>query len=272
MGKTVYFIAGYGRSGSTLIANILSSSSRLDNFGEMALYFVNSEMHQRKIPCSCGESGQDCKLWGSVQDDVYSILYGLYDKIRLKKIMFSPPEFSDNELEVFRNAIKNIVGDREEFIDASKHPGLIHLYVESGFNVKIVHCFRGVHETVDSWTKEKSYLRKKSVIKAALDWRILNKKVLEIVRFRNLDSIKIGFYDFSCHPGREVNRVLSWMGQEPFYDQNHRRFDISESFHSIAGNPDKFNQTNVVEVKKEFGRKPKLYDWVVKLVTIGFKI
>ena len=65
MGKVaILYIAGYGRSGSTLLERILNSHPRIFGGGEMAVlpYLVD----QPKPRCACGQLLDECEYWSPV--------------------------------------------------------------------------------------------------------------------------------------------------------------------------------------------------------------
>jgi hypothetical protein len=62
--KLVY-IGGYGHSGSTLLAYLMASNSRVVVCGDVA-GVKRAEAKRRK--CSCGQLAQSCHVWGPVLD------------------------------------------------------------------------------------------------------------------------------------------------------------------------------------------------------------
>jgi hypothetical protein len=62
--KTVIYIAGYGRSGSTLLARILGSHENIFAVGELInfLKLIDSE----ESVCSCGKKIQRCEFWSDI--------------------------------------------------------------------------------------------------------------------------------------------------------------------------------------------------------------
>ena len=62
--NTILYIAGYGRSGSTLLARILGSHERIFTAGELINFpdLVESEASV----CSCGQTIQQCPFWSKI--------------------------------------------------------------------------------------------------------------------------------------------------------------------------------------------------------------
>jgi len=68
MPKVIY-IAGYGRSESTLLDCIFARKPRIFGSGELTNIF-DDRFHDR--PCSCGESLKSCEVWSRVLPDATS--------------------------------------------------------------------------------------------------------------------------------------------------------------------------------------------------------
>lgn len=59
----VVFIAGYGRSGSTILDVLLGSHPKIFGAGELVRFF---DYWHRDIPCSCGQPLHSCDFWSQV--------------------------------------------------------------------------------------------------------------------------------------------------------------------------------------------------------------
>ena len=62
MTKVIY-IAGYGRSGSTILDIVLNAHAQIVGVGELS-YLV--EEREGGFPCSCGKSYADCEFWNRI--------------------------------------------------------------------------------------------------------------------------------------------------------------------------------------------------------------
>lgn len=63
-GRGLIYIGGYGRSGSTLLDVLMNASDDIVSTGE--LRFFPRHVLEKKIPCSCGKSFEECTLWSEV--------------------------------------------------------------------------------------------------------------------------------------------------------------------------------------------------------------
>jgi len=62
--KTIVYIAGYGRSGSTLLERLLATHPQIEGLGEVSSLF--RAMEQQEAQCACGEPLASCPVWKSV--------------------------------------------------------------------------------------------------------------------------------------------------------------------------------------------------------------
>ena len=60
----IIYVAGYGRSGSTILGTLLNSASHASHVGELC--FLPDEWPDPERKCSCGSRFDDCPFWASV--------------------------------------------------------------------------------------------------------------------------------------------------------------------------------------------------------------
>jgi hypothetical protein len=161
--KTIIYIAGYGRSGSTLLDAILGNSEQAINAGELNTIF--DEVLEGNN-CSCGQSYVLCKRWSPLFSTLQKI-----DLIQLRKINRDV----DGRQSVLRPHAKMLSSEQKELyikatslvfnrlaspfiIDSSKtaqnstyRP--IALRDISGFDVKVIHLKRKFFPVLKSISK-----------------------------------------------------------------------------------------------------------------------
>jgi phage anti-repressor protein len=103
--KLIY-IAGYGRSGSTLIERILGSNDQIVALGEMKDYLFIIDKPEEK--CACGENVISCKFWNLI----YKYFKGL-DINKLRKQQKKYESFSGLKYHFLRNKGKDIENYKE---------------------------------------------------------------------------------------------------------------------------------------------------------------
>jgi hypothetical protein len=67
---TVMHLLGQGRSGSTILANVLGEYARVFHGGELRTLWSRGYI-QRSIACGCGRAVPECPLWAGVYTDVF---------------------------------------------------------------------------------------------------------------------------------------------------------------------------------------------------------
>src|SRR2546423_2992529 len=62
----ILYIAGSGRSGTTIMARLLGELPGFVNVGEAARYLLDIPMQTRGVPCGCGRAVSDCPFWREI--------------------------------------------------------------------------------------------------------------------------------------------------------------------------------------------------------------
>ena len=77
MGKKVkvLFIAGSGRSGSTIIERILSQIKGFTSVGEICFIWDRGIIENNL--CSCNKPFNECEHWGAILENAYGDLRGI---------------------------------------------------------------------------------------------------------------------------------------------------------------------------------------------------
>lgn len=131
--KTIVYIAGYGRSGSTLLARILGSHKKMFAAGEL-INFANL-MDSRDSVCSCGQTIERCALWSVIVQNFKKKINSLSELADIQKRFesfsyFFRPFFEDRSSKAirYRDTIQNLMDcisqklpdDVEYIVDSSK--------------------------------------------------------------------------------------------------------------------------------------------------------
>lgn len=166
--KTIYYIAGAGRSGSTLFDITLGNVGNHRSLGEL-IFFVENGLLQNEY-CSCGDRVQDCIFWKEV-----------HHKWNIKKRL-SIEVFQKTQKELLRNknTIKNIyysffskplhrqyyqdlqalyevlfeVSQQPILIDSSKNVQYLLVLRKLGYSIKVLHLTRSFSGVLNSTKKE----------------------------------------------------------------------------------------------------------------------
>jgi hypothetical protein len=170
----VLFIAGWGRSGSTILSSILGQIDGMFDAGE-----IHNIWHDR--PCSCGVPFSQCALWGAVFDEAFGSIreidgahvVGLAHRVqtmgvltsrfpgRRDALMAAQIEYVALLARLYR-AIRKVTGC-STIVDASKKPG--HGFVlanMSGIDLSVLHLVRDPRGVAHSWMKAQPYATRTS--------------------------------------------------------------------------------------------------------------
>jgi len=165
----VIYIAGEGRSGSTLLERILGQHSKVFAAGELIHIWERSFIENQL--CSCGKPFKECEVWQSIVEKFYrnlkekinpnDLIYAFLQTSRLRHYLLGKNlenKYSKLISKVYYNLYKAILDTTEmEFlIDASKQPVFAHILAQiPDIDLYIIHLVRDSRGVAYSWTKNK---------------------------------------------------------------------------------------------------------------------
>jgi len=251
-------INGYSRSGSSILENILSSNLESISLGELNEVWKKGFI--RNDRCSCGKCFQNCVFWGQVYDHYkknkinffkieerkkqvdrhrYFLLHEIF-KIKNKNYQKIKKNYK-KDLQYLINIIRKI-SKKELIIDSSKNPAHANLINEIE-DIKNIHIIRKIDGVINSYQKnifyddvQKKVFKKKSMILTFIEWTIVN----ILVAFLKYDQIflEINKQDFN------EKSIIQKLNFEKFFAFNQK------GYHSISGNPVRFNKKNKFDFNK----------------------
>ena len=266
----VIFIAGSGRSGSTLLDRVLGTHRSCTSHNEL-----------RAIPhrgigenhfCSCGQHFSECDFWRRVME-----VSGI-DQSRFSG--FIRQQFKFNRLSMFLLIHFSLLGRRaeHELADYRDHLGRLYraiaavsgkpVIVDSsklathaailsgipGIRLHILHLVRDVRYVAHAWANRKLDLGTGKPMRYMSPWRTtlmwLAENLFASMLGRRAVYLRIRYEDFVATPQAILDRICSAF--EPL--QNDRILldkgnAISlQTIHAISGNPDRFKTgTTIIE-------------------------
>ena len=147
----IAYVAGYGRSGSTLLERILAAAPRTIGAGEVRnLLWLDDPEHR----CACGERLTECPVWGPVVHAIEPVIqqYGRERLVRaqLASEAFTPRGFVGSDGEANAELLRALYGAlgqaADTIIDSSKtdrlsarRPAAMR---RAGLDVRVVHLVR----------------------------------------------------------------------------------------------------------------------------------
>jgi hypothetical protein len=267
----VLYLAGAGRSGSTLLERLLGTASGVTAAGELRWLWTRgfAENHL----CSCGAAFRECPFWiqvveaafGSVEAvDPAAMQVAAREVDRIRYIPYNawprlaPRRFADRHAEyaavVSRvySALSAVSGS-DLIVDSSKElPYVFLLRSVRDLDVFVVHLVRDSRAVAFSWqrvrrrpeiTSEIRYMPRYGVRKTSRDW--MEKNMLSEL-YERLDGglVRVRYEDMAASPETTVNRILDVaarsLGIAPL-GRYQDRSDIQQ--HTISGNPVRFAET-----------------------------
>ncbi|WP_433527945.1 sulfotransferase family protein [Micromonospora sp. CA-263727] len=266
-GVRVLYLAGSGRSGSTLVTTILGQLDGVFAAGELRYLWQRGAVENR--PCGCGLPFRDCPLWSAVMAslppaDPARIADGLRRRLRLRGLpgllgrdrQGRPPVAGhpdDAAVAALYPAIAAHVGRAGAqspplIVDSSKLPpyGAL-LGALPGIDLRVLHLVRDPRATAFSWRRRRGLdgaddarlMSRPPVWKAALLWLAWNTATARLWAHRRPDRyLRMRYEDFVAAPQESIRTIARFAGVEPadlpFTSAGAVRLAPT---HSVAGNP-----------------------------------
>lgn len=287
----IIYIAGDGRSGSTLLDSVLSNIEGSISVGECHRYwvrYVENESH-----CSCSEMIQQCTLWSKVEqrlqekfpDYIASEFEKKVRRIQFYKNFDKIPEMIQKGdwfhfaevVKEFYMAIADITGSNC-IIDSSKSMPWGYLLQQLDvFDVRIIHLERNLVEVANSWkktirlpeyTEREVFMPKKGNILIAKSW--LKIKLMQRLLKRHGKYTFVAYRDLCKYPDKELRRLATFLEVDIPIEQ----LKVLPN-HAIGGNPmrstlDTLEIKNVVAKNKHLTIFDRLFFNVIRVMAKVF--
>jgi hypothetical protein len=265
----VVFVAGAGRSGSTLLDLMLGASPGAVSVGELRhiwnLGFGRDEF------CGCGELFSACPFWSAVVDDAFGAaevdgpaLSATQERLlRSRNVLgLASPRLASagllREREAWRERHLHLLhaiaraAAATTVVDSSKNPmyGLLVAGMP-GIDFRVVHLVRDSRAVAYSWTKrlKPHPLRGgEPVFDLAADWQagswwLLANALSETLPALRRHYLRVRYEDLARRPGPVIARVCAFAGLEavaPLPGSSHE-FSLGVH-HTTGGNPLRWEQ------------------------------
>jgi hypothetical protein len=259
----VLYIAGEGRSGSTIIGDTLGHVEGFTHVGELLELW--SILLNGIVRCGCGAPVAACEIWRDVLRESYGQVDASFfahmlrfrnsrarDLACLQAITSGPIQSHRQrealaELTRLYRAIKNVFRCKV-IIDSSKHPMYAYLLDSIvGIEPYVVHLTRDPRASAFSFLSKKVahgkllWARDTAPFSASLKWNYKH-TTLDLLskRFRNR-ALHIRYEDFVARPEESLRRMLVFIGeaQAPLPLQRDRTLNLAIQ-HTVSGNPSRF--------------------------------
>jgi Sulfotransferase domain len=275
----VLYIAGYSRSGSTILDSILGQIDGFFSTGE--LYYVWTRNILNNTVCGCGSPFRECEVW----NDVFDGAFGGMDKVDARdmiraqdsstrtrhipmatipwgrRLLMSRSQQYLEHLEVLYEAIQARTGSRV-IVDSSKVPlyGYLLNTIPS-IDLYVVHLTRDPRAVSYSWLKKRPlpplpgkdepiYMDRYSVIKSSMVWNTTNAAVEMFWRRQPKKHLMLRYEDFVDRPQENLQRIVELVHEQdssPLPSFVAQRTIELETNHTTSGNPSRF-RTGTLEL------------------------
>lgn len=166
----VLFLGGLGRSGSTIVANVLGQHPDAVSIGEL-VHLWSRGLRDNEL-CGCGEPLTDCAFWAAVGDVAFGGWHRLdldemlrlqhaVDRNRYVPLMVAPltaryrrdlAEYTGALSRIYQ-AIREVSG-ASVIVDSTKHVSYAYLLRRvPGVDVRVAHLVRESQGVAHSWAK-----------------------------------------------------------------------------------------------------------------------
>jgi hypothetical protein len=271
----VLYVAGFGRSGSTLLGNVLGRVEGLVSVGELRSVWEYGLLLDKA--CGCGAPFKECEMWRPVMDEAFGGKVNPRRMIQLREswartkhipLMLTPPgrrlverrlaEYLDALGRLYR-AVQNVTGCRV-IVDTSKFPsyGFVLGMVPS-VDLRVLHLVRDPRAVAYSWLRKRlhpdpespEYMPLRGPAASSLRWVARNLATEALWRRSPKGYLLLRYEDFVATPQKSIGRVLDLVGEEaaprPHVTEHEVELGVN---HNVWGNPDRF-RTGTVEIRPD---------------------
>jgi hypothetical protein len=293
----VAYVAGCGRSGSTLLDRILGQLPGVTAVGEFARLFQPGILDRHL--CGCGEPVRGCPFWSAVAEqavggfDSVQFARMVQLRVRVSRTRHIPLTLAGSAAVPFSRHLQDyarlldrwysaisVVSGAHTVVDSSKELG--HAYAirrQLGSRLMLLHLVRVPQGVAYSWTKEvdkpqvgpeRATLPRHRPAAVAMRWLTVN-LLYDAMRPLGTPSALVRYEELIGAPERALRRLLPALGvrtDQPLQFLADRTVQLAPT-HSVAGNPMRFrNGALALRLDEEWrAALPRHHQRLVGLVT-----
>jgi hypothetical protein len=285
----IIYIAGYGRSGTTLLERLLQCQPFVHACGEMTNFFRIYGSDSSR--CSCGQSVKNCEFWDGIAQKLFKLDFTVqkfpyYGKLQKKREAhwshggsFAPLRYQDtyaNLMKPFFEALARHPHENQVLIDSSKtaystpfRP--IAISQLGKFKVRVIHLVRDPRGVV--WSVKKGLNRRMEagqegsallpVTRAITGWLFANRAANRLKSYLGEDSCCLVKYEDLVENPAQVISHLSIIWNIDLHESIRVAGEVMNGFevqlptmHQLAGNRMRFDTT--FSIRPDYTWKGKL--------------
>jgi hypothetical protein len=273
----VLFIAGHGRSGSTILGNVLGEIEDCFHAGELRNLWDHGLIDD--VMCGCGEPFSRCGVWRTVvartleqepRIDPRAVLEQRERsnelRTRLSLMSAAGRRRSSGRFTLLTEGLRRLYPSIAEatgcriVVDSTKLPSY-GFAISTLPNIELygLHLIRDPRAVAYSWTRAKErkdlgpgrMMRRFPPGTTAAQWVTQNLASSALVRALGDRGMTMRYEDFVADPPAAIRKVLSLLGEEPasLPFVSSRSVNLGTN-HTIFGNPSKFAR-GVVDIRPD---------------------
>jgi hypothetical protein len=287
----VVYVAGAGRSGSTVLDRILGTIPGTVSTNELNRIWIDGFAANKR--CSCGSAFRECVFWREVVAEAFGGA-GKVEAEKMQKIWMSVDHSRHflqlltpfksrafkQRLAEYRDLLRRLyfaiakVSKAEVVVDSSKIPsGALILKDIPGLEVHVIHLVRDARACVYAWQKKKQNaksgvaLRQYTPLRTVMFWMMRN--AFAGLLAARLPYVRVRYEDLMNDPRQELQRLLRrvapFAGKQLSFATGHAI--ALPAYHSISGNPDRFS-SGVTNLRLDMEWMAKLNEPVRRMATV----
>ncbi|MEA3510460.1 MAG: sulfotransferase [Actinomycetota bacterium] len=289
----VLYIVGAGRSGSTIVDNVLGQIPGYFSAGEIVYFWQRMLVEGRR--CGCGSVGNECEVWARVIDQLgtpneatVNLMIGRTRsemRIRHVPVMLTSrgmartrenlgPEYRDLLGGLYRSIAA--VSGAQVVVDSSKFPGYGSVVADlPEVDMRVLHLVRDSRAVAYSWLRKKdqpdtdaiAHMMQRRPGTVAPRWMTANVASEALWRRTPGSYVRIRYEDFVADPQTTLDGALQGLGMNPvpggIIDNGYVHLGTN---HTISGNPSRF-ATGAIRLRDDDEWKIKMSPKDSRLVT-----
>ncbi len=274
----VLYVAGWGRSGSTILGRILGQVRNFFLVGELRYIWDRGLLENRL--CSCGMPFRECHVWreiisqafeGENHIDAQELVRLRERELRTRHLLAPSHKYLQAkvaQMGEYQEALEKLyraaweVNQSRVIVDTSKFPSYGYVLQNlPDIDLYVLHLVRDPRAVAYSWVSRKkpkmdkdgsnSFMTPHGYVESSLVWDEWNLAIENAWRRESGRYMLLRYEDFVGSPRSSVESILRFLGEEesepPF--TNEREITL-EATHTFSGNPDRF-QSGTVKIEPD---------------------
>jgi hypothetical protein len=288
----ILYVCAWGRSGTTLVDNVLNAYPGVFSAGEARYLWQRGIIGNRN--CGCGRPFLDCPLWAEIRARAFGAnppdprhvvdLQRASGRVRHTLTLLrggaSPEgdEYGDLLARVYR-AIAATTGAKV-IVDSSKTPANAALLSRrTDLDVSLLHMVRDPRAVAHSWSRPTAHrdrgglMMRHSAGRSTANWVVWN-ALIELLRRRHGDRyLRVRYEDLTSDPRGEIERIARFAGVSPrggpFVAADLVRLPVN---HTVSGNPKRFAYGETAIARDDAWRCDQAARdrWVASMIGVPF--